>query len=607
MSTDDKLKITGTLDIECADWTTFVLAVTYTPSGAAKHHSSIDDLVSYLSSVGGTWWAHNGGAYDFLAIAETLRRKGKKAQIDYSRSRVSRLVSSGFTLRDSFGLVPMGLERAAKIADEEAPTLPWACTCFPVRDCGGYCHISSAMSDDDLAILRRYCEHDCYVLYRVLVTLKDFASECGLAMRGTIGSTAWATAKRDLGLVDVDYPLQSWERIGEASYGGRDLITRPRVASRGAHHDISSAYGAALARASLPVGDVFELGAARAVLALDRGSPGIYECSVHIPEDTYIPPLPVRAGGRTVYPTGLVRGAWPLPELYAAIERGADVQQVHAATVWESEEVLFDELVARWFRIRRAVGKRTALGEWMRLLVNSLTGKFSEQPLRTAIRLHPDEIKVCQRRGRCSRGCTRRCGAFEPLDAWGHIWGQPFFRLGGNSRMEWAAYLRAHCRIALLEGIERSGADELCYSKTDSIWTTSRKAPGRTGQSLGAWEYQHGFSDFECRAPGTYCYRDDEGAYVVRAAGAGKLTIEEWRAGHMRRKDGARPLLSSAQRGRTLFERNDYSWTLPGGKDGKASSWYGDRLLAGSGFTYPQPLEVHHARQQRGKRERIDA
>lgn len=582
------LEISGTFDIECADWTYFVCGVTY--SGVTTDvHRTPEDLLDFLVARGGTWWAHFGGGYDFLLLAELLRKRGARCQIDLSRSRVSRIVVGNLQLRDSFALVPMPLDKAATIAGERAPTLPWPCNCG--NDCGGYCRITRRARQGDPE-LEAYCAEDCRVLYRVLHAVREHAAKHRLILKGTIGGTAWASAQRDLGLPAVDYPIQTWERIGRANFGGRDVIGRPIEKRRAVHYDIASAYPAALASVEIPIGPAYELGADRATKALLANTPGIYDAIALVPDDLAYPPLPVRVGGRVGFPTGLVAGSWCLPELLSAVERGCTIQQVTGGVGFADERAKFAPLIQRWYKIRRAVGRRSGLGEWMRLLANGLTGKLSQSPLRETIRMNPKQITICDRKGRCREGCTGRCGAHRPIgDGFGSLWAQPFFRIAESSHLHWAAYLRAACRVHLLEGIEASGEDDLIYCATDSVWTRSRTAPGRTGSTLGAWEFQHGLSQWECRARGTYRFVRDDGEIVIRAAGCGKMTDAEWRAGKIRHKTGVLALVAAAEQGRSLFTRAQKTWTLPR----ERARWYGDRILP-DGATATRPCTIDEMR-----------
>ncbi len=583
------MKITGTLDIECSAWDRFAVAATYQPTqdgdgaGCKTIHRSIAALVDHLLSFkASTWYAHAGGNYDFLAIAEELRRREIPCAVDLAGARVSRVVGGGITLRDSWPLVPLSLSVAAAMANERAPVLGLSCRCG--KSCGGYCSIRP---NDPRALVAEYCAEDCRVLYRVLRAVAAYAGELGLELRGTLGGTAWATAKKVMSLPDADLSSQLWRQIRQAYYGGRVTICRPRAEGPGSHWDISSAYPAALAYTAVPHGQVGCAAGKDALSCLKRNRPGVYACEVTVPE-MFLPPLPARQGARVTYPIGTFRGTWTRNELLAAMARGVTVNKVTWCAVWETESVLFEDLIEKWWRARARAGKKTPWGEWLRLLPNSLTGKLAEGPDRKSAKMFPDEIKLCDGKRPCSaRACTGACGAMEQLDMWGQVWGVPFYRPAPSGHIQWAAYLTAATRERWLFGAESQGKD-LVYGDTDSLWTTSRVAPQPSGAGLGRWEYKHAWREWECAAPRAYRYRQDERSGVVVRTSGMTITESDWNRGEGSTDRGVLSFMEAAKASRGLFKRRDARWTLP--TRGSDRGWYGDRMLdAEERITFPVP------------------
>lgn len=586
------IDLDGTFDIECADWDRFRIAATY-DGAEPRIHDTIDSLVDYLLRRGGTWWAHCGGQYDALALAEVFDRRGVSCQIDYPRSRMTRLVAGRLTIRDSFGLLPFSLDVIAAMAGLSPPRLPWRSECTCRLPCGGYCQIGLHPA----RTLEEYVVADCRVLFAGLCELIDFASAHRIDLRGTIGSTAWATAQRDLNLPDAKLSPTLWRRIRQADKGGRSVLVRPKAPGPGTHRDISSAYPAALASTKLPVGAPRELGGKSALAAFSARHAGVYQCTVDIPP-SFLPPLPWRRRGIS-YPHGVIQGTWPLNEIEAAQARGTRILRVTSAVCWRESRELFGSLIGDWYNTRAKVGKKSPWGRWMRELANSLTGKFGEAPEKRTIRMHPtvEQIGKCYGKGVCRRGCTGACGAWSMLDKWGHMWGQPYYRTAPSSHLQWSCYLKAATRIAWLDEAERHGADHLVSGNTDSIWTTSRQRSVPEGIALGAWETKNTWTDWEARNPSCYRYRDGYTQQVViRAAGAGTMTDAEWQAGRLDRSRGVDTLLAAAQHGRGLFHRRHTSWTLPGDAD---QVWYGDRKLGASGMvTWPVDADELRLREQ---------
>lgn len=626
-------KIDGTFDFEAHAWDQFALGAIYGGNPAVRDITdtdkmethvfyNIDNLIDDLRKRGGTWWSHAGGVFDLLAILERARVRGIPCQVDRSQHRVSRIVMGSLTLRDSYGLWPVPLDDLCGAIGESVPELPWKCICEQRtkwnghkkrRGCGGYCQIGARANAGD-PDLEDYCIADCRRLYHALVWLSENTHRHGIELEGTLGQTAWKSAQRELGVPDSEIPWHLWRHARRADKGGRVAIIRPLAPGPGAHHDICNAYPAQLARAELPVGDARELGAKHARNALESACPGVYQCTVYVPDSLFLPPLPWSSGGQIWYPTGEFHGVWTLPELCAAFERGVALVEVHTALIWDATAPVFAALVERWYEIRRNVGRKTPMGQWIGRLAKALTGKFAERPERERVSMHPDEIKICEREGKCKDGCTGSCGAYVQLDLLGYIWGVPYAKMAPSAYPQWSSYLRAMTRIQWLEQAERYGED-LCFGNTDSLWVQSRGLPVPSGNGLGQWEYQHAWTDLDVRSANTYAFRqwsafpsedeykklwnkkrarkedpDREGRLVLR--GVPGMTEDDWKAGRGVLDRGVVTFGQAVGSNRGLFARRTRKWSLPGRlqKEGERDL-YGDRRLAGNGITYPLSIE----------------
>jgi len=571
-------KITGTLDIECSDWDNFAVAATYDGHRPRIWYSG-DDMIDYLRQMGGVWFAHAGGIYDGLYVLERFRQRGITCQIDRAQHRVTRIVAGKLTIRDSYALWPVPLDDIAGALGVAVPELPWPCTCG--HSCAGFCQIGPRAANGDPE-LEEYVKADCRVLYDGLHHLHEWATEHRIALRGTLGQTAWSAAQDEIGVPDASLPFELYRHAKRADKGGRVAIVRPRAHGPGSHHDICNAYPAQLAKMELPVGACCEIGGRTAEVALGNLRPGLYTVTVRIPDDTFIPPLPWNFGGLVGYPVGTFSGTWVLPELIAAFERGATIDKVHTALVWEATAPIFGELVSRWYEIRREVGRKTPLGQWIGRLAKALTGKFAERPDRSRVVMHPESIKVCLRSGACRDGCTGRCGAYDQIDPLGYIYAIPFQHLAPCSYPQWSAYLRAGTRVQWMEQAERYEKD-LVFGNTDSIYSIGRRAPEPLGDGLGQWEYQGAWSDIEIRSASTYAYRDVTGKLVIK--GVPGLTEEDWRRGSGTIDRGVVTFARAVHTHRGLFTKRARRWSLPG--EDHERTLYGDRKLGDGGVTYP--------------------
>lgn len=583
------MRVSGTFDVECAEWSRFIVATTYEPMHGTTVHRTKEALADYLlKSPGRTWWAHAGGVYDCLLVAEEFRRRGIPTSGEQAGARMSRVLGGAIVLRDSWPLIPLPLSKAVElIGENQAQWDPALLPCSCYEPCGGACSLVRAFSSREVYDhVTERCASDSRQLFALLRRIERIGAEMDLDMRGTIGGTAWSTAKRRLGLPDAKHSPSEWRTLRKAYFGGRSCIVRP-VAKSGSHFDISSCYPWALANTQLPTGNPETLIGLAARDALESDKHGIFSATVSVP-DLFIPPLPLRQPKRVAYPVGVFRGVWTGIELRAAINRGVTVESVRWAEVWPSSETPFRPLVQEWWEARRKAGKDSALGAWLRLLMNAPTGKLAENPHKRVMKMYPDIIRVCEGKRPCSpRRCTGACGAYTQLDEWGHIYSVPIFRPSSCSHIEWAAHLTAAARIELLRGMESQGVN-LVQSLTDSVWTTSNDPPGKVGSGLGEWEHKEDFSDFDCAAPGQYSYTS-LGKRTVKTAGI-LINSQDYGRGFAKNDRGVLSFTEAAATRKGLFVRRNQNWTLS--TRGKESGWYGDRRLDHrTGITYPMRMQ----------------
>lgn len=588
------LRVDGVFDIETENWDRFVLGGIMDASGVYRSTSDEDQLVEWLLCAGGHYWTWNGGLYDSLWLAEQLRRKGARFTCNLAGPRVTRLECEGLVVRDAVALIPMTLQKAARIAGIELSKdtgLPCRCK----EACGGYCSIRRGMPAAQLKRLDAYLRLDCRASLAALQAVSAEAERCGYVLAGTVGGSSYQTLSGFAEVEKADWPDAETYKIARSGYyGGRVEVFRPKAA-RGFAYDINSAYPAALTRVALPVGPRLRVSGAKAARAYRRGKEGIYLARVRVPDDAHLPPLPYRTGsGRVVYPVGPFKGAWTGLELRAAEERGCTAK-VDSALVWgDSEPVMATALLIGWQnRARAAAEGNASLATWHKWFCNSFTGKLAEAPEKQRVICNPadDEVKICSCRWK-PRGANRcRCGAFWPLDKEGRLWSSPFWRLSSCAHVHWAAYLTAWTRVTLLAQLEADGqgGKTAVYCDTDSVKAIAPRDQGDPDE-LGGWKDEGAFEDFCAIAPKVYRYRTAAGEVEVRGKGLPGLDA----AGFARFATGAphrvsrgvRALRSAGRSGGSLFVRKELERSSHA--DGVH---FGGRILRRDGITYPQTLK----------------
>ncbi len=597
-----ELEITGVFDIETEAWDKFVLGALLLADGefAVYDHKHEDELVDAILAVEGTLWAHNGGRYDVLWFLEHARRRGLTCEVFATSARVTLVKCGTLSIRDSAAIIPLSLADAARLAGREKSSTGLPCTC--VRPCGGYCSIRRSMPRPLRRALTEYLETDCRVLIETLQTLQDYASSWDLDLKGTIGASAWATAKRQLGL-----PNANWGKTGrvyrfarEGYYGGRTQVFRPD-APAGYRYDINSAYPAALSRTKLPIGEWSTLDNAQdAQKAYLAGAPGLYRAQVTVREDEFIPPLPVRTSTRVAYPVGTFVGVWTDLELAEAEASGIVIERFNRAVTWSDAGLALKPFVDRIWDLRHRAGKSTPMGKWLKLYANSLTGKLAQRPETEQVMLSPIDPKACPADGIClgilcgrmccKHACSRKCGRWDNLDADGTLWTRPLWRIGQCAHVHWAAYLTAATRIELRRQLVADGQDGLSavYCDTDSVYATEARF-NNIGPGLGEWMEEGTFRNFVALAPKTYRYEDPaKNTAAARSKGIpDAVGVWDDLVAHrpVALERGVKQLRTAA-RGESLFERRTMTRALA--YDG---FHYGDRVLQADGRTYPQKLD----------------
>lgn len=619
------IRVDGFYDIETSDWDKFAMGGYYDTSGFTCSTDS-DEFFDFLLDRGGHVWAWNGGLFDFLWFLDIAAKRRMYCRVSTAGTRITRIEINSLTLRDACALVPSSLADAAPIGGLEL-SKETGIPCYCGKDCGGYCQITPqcvGMPPQWVDSLQSYLELDCIAGWRILDSLFAHAHNNNYILKGTLGGSAWATARAQLGIEDASWENGAEYKTARSGYfGGRVTVGRIR-AEAGYRYDINSAYPAALSNLELPIGERVRVTGGKASRAYAAGYPGIYRCTVTVPRDTHLPPLPVRTPkNRICYPVGRFVGDWTGLELERAERYGISIDRIWYGLVWLERLPVFKSFMADVFAVRAKVGKKTPLGKWQKLFGNSLTGKFAQSPENERILVNPDMGKraYCaggdcgsdtldgcnRRRGRCcDHHCSRRCRAWRSIDLRGRIWSLPFWSIPDCSYVHWAAYLTAWTRGTWLEFARQFG-NRFVYGDTDSVYALHEPYDRRNvGEALGQWGFDGPFADFEALGPKAYRMLQNNGddytpwEYFNRLKGVPGVANEQWsnfkKGLQIVNERGVMGLRSAARKAGTdslfvkkLIKRSDLS-------DG---IWYGDRrIIEGSDITRPVTYGQQIARER---------
>lgn len=567
----DSISVDGVFDIETESWDIFVLGGLLTRDGYREFRDP-DAMVDAMLDIPGDLWAHNGGRFDALWLLEVLRRRGIRAGVSLAGSRVTRVQVGRTTVRDSYALIPMSLAKAAPIAGARKTSAGLPCRCG--RACGGYCSVRRDMTPDEYSRLSEYLENDCRVTLAVLDAVSDFAEAHGFAVRGTVGGTAWHSARTLAGIEDAEWRSVGLYKLARRGYfGGRTQVFRPRAAA-GWRYDIHSSYPAALARTPVPSGEPRLVVGADASAAYTRGDEGIFAASVAVRSDEWIPPLPLRHSDRLWYPVGSFAGEWTALELRHAELHGATIERISHGLAWPSRSLALAPWCERvWSWRAEAAESNPALARWIKWLANSLTGKLAMRPDIRAVVVSPDNPRACDGALHscdgehhpaahcCEHRCIGRCGRWELVGPSRRVWSRSVYRLPSCGHVHAAAYLTASARVELHAQLLHAG-DAAVYCDTDSVYST-RELSRRIGGDLGEWGMEGEMRDWYAVAPKLYRYKDGAAGWRVRAKGIPRATAEDLdvlaAGGTVERDGGVAGLLSAARAGGSLFKTRTIS------------------------------------------------
>jgi len=461
-----------------------------------------------------TWYAHNGGGYDyryFLDSPNILRLIDRGSMLMINGRLASFRFKDGVAFKDSFCLLPQSLNALAKGFGFK-----------PKLDYDDY------EEHKDKKKLYAYVKYDCELLHAVI---QEFKRQIPAEPRLTLASTALAIWR---GM----YPkLWKWLRqhkltkaarefAREGYYGGRVEVFRQMGAGL-CYYDVNSMYPAVMLD-PVPWGYWEWVGKSFAGGAWARNLPGLYMANVLVPPMN-IPPLPIKRGGKLIFPIGRLTGVWTQIELAYAVSIGCKVKKIHRALVFKETKSIFSDYVDRFWKMKaEGTGAKRTIAK---LLLNSCYGKFGQRCEYTSI-CGPKEAMNRIRAGESIEVFDRELGLYlvEEISTRDFI------------RPEIAAYITARARVRLHKAIRFLELRDfnVYYCDTDSIVVDGEiknclRDEFRVGRKLGQWKLEKKITEGVFLAPKTYVLLFADGRIEtalkgIPAESATDMTIHDVRA-----------------------------------------------------------------------------
>ena len=327
-------------DIEARNWNDFQIGGALTEKGYQSFPTAFE-LYNYMQEIGGTWYAHAGGRYDFRFFMKFL--KGTKAKVIIRNSSLINIRQGDFILQDSYALLPFSLKKLGENFETKHQKTEF----------------DFEVDFEDKKRLIEYNENDCYVLAEVLTR---FEKEIG-QLRKTISSQAMKSFTEISPLKNVYREKAIESDFREAYYGGRVEVFK-RYGKNIKMYDVNSMYGSVM-RQPLPCSKCLQ------VRNFYSDWLGIYEIEWEC-FDGILPVLPIREDGMLIFRLGTGHGWYTSHEIELAKEKGYKIKVIKGY-IWLDQQPLLKEYVEYWYQKRL---ESKTLGIISKLMINSLYGRF---------------------------------------------------------------------------------------------------------------------------------------------------------------------------------------------------------------------------------------
>lgn len=246
--------------------------------------------------------------------------------------------------------------------------------------------------------LLTYLHHDCKSLYQCLDAFFN-------APLIRLSKKKWTTASqsvevfrmflnRDLHSIPDDKNMflegDVDDFVRQAYFGGRTEIFKPVFDSEILgkdflyYYDVNSLYPFVMKEHPYP--DKF-IKWTKGKRDFDRYEMGIWKCKVRVPQDMYIPPLPIKFNERLIFPVGEFEGYWTKYELLYAQSLGCEILSYEKGAIFEDAGFIFKEFIDTLYNMRlEAKEKNDNVTQMtMKLLMNSCYGRMGINKMRSKI------------------------------------------------------------------------------------------------------------------------------------------------------------------------------------------------------------------------------
>jgi len=501
----------GVCDIEVKKWVHFLCIGSFY-NGKFKWFKDIRDYLDFLTEdeeCPDIIFAHFGGIFDFTYLIREILNKKKERKYKYV---LKDMIPRGSGLLcfevDVIDKTNGGIVKKLKFSDSSA-LLPFGlrslCESFGVDHQKleiDYTKITKITPE-----LIKYLEHDCRGQYEVLEKFSNWPLIKRAGMSITMAGQALKVLRLFLPVPVYNLPAAMDEFVRASYVGGRTEIFKPLFESKKTerlyNYDVNSLYPYVMLANKFPTQHISWS------TKYDPKRLGFFDAEVEVPDDMYVPPLPLWKEQkdntkRLLFPTGKFKGRWSTVELEYARSLGVKIHSTGLGVVFNDGEFIFKEFIETLYQMRMdAKEKGDGVTDILtKLLMNSCYGRFG-------LNTEKEEIAL--------NSFKKGSETWAELDVDGEIWefcknkkilGKTF------TNVAVAAWVTSCARIHMHK-LYLECKDNLYYTDTDSIYTTKKFSNGKKLGELKLEDPQEGSAAACFLLPKTYFVETEKESFVV--------------------------------------------------------------------------------------------
>lgn len=468
----------------------------------------LEDFLNFaLSSRNrGRWfYAHAGGLFDVQFILDHLIRKmSKEYEIDAKFSGSSAIIvkvrrgKNCWFFVDSYWLLRAPLREIGEkmVGKKKGGLDPTA----------GYTkeEIEEYYRSTPIAELIEYNKLDCEILYEGIAIFQESLLALGGQLQMTLASSAMQLFRRRF-LHQTIKTRPGVNEMARNAYVASRVEVIQKKCTDANYYDINSSFPFAM-KSPAP-GKLIQ-----SSRSIPSGDNQIYLAKgrVRVPDDSFLPPLPIREKGRIYFPVGTWDGWFSNIDLELLEEMGGGIERIDEVLSFEPFHDLA-EYAETLYEMRRPLDESDPMRTILKLLLNSLYGKFAEQSEKQALYINPG-AEFFQRNIKREMVMPGVWLAIEEAEV-EHV------------HVPIAMHITGIARRNLYRYMDRSR--ESYYCDTDGF-ACSLDSIFQTGDKLGDLKLEKVIREGLFLAPKLYTMLTDKGKRIVKGKGFSKMSYEDF-------------------------------------------------------------------------------